>query len=112
MIVWVRLPRLPVKYYDCEFLMRISSKVGNFTKIDEATNLVSRGRFVRLCVEVDITKLFLAKFSLRNKIRRIEYEGIDLVWFKCNVYGHSSDKCKQGVMEITKARTMEEHVGK
>lgn len=102
-IVWVRLPDLPIEYYDHDFLFRIGEKIGKPMKIDSATSLTSRGKFARLCVEVDITKPLLAKFWLRRKVRRIEYEGIHLVCFNCGIYGHSQDACNKerpGGMEV------------
>lgn len=82
-IVWVRLPDLPIEYYNRTFHFRVWEKIGKPIMIDSATCLTSRGKFARLCVEVDITKSLLAKFWLRKKIRRIKYEGIHLVCFKC-----------------------------
>lgn len=70
-IVWVRLPDLPMEYYDHTFLFRVGKQIGEPMMIDSATSLTSRGKFARLCVEVDITKPLLAKFWLRRKVRRI-----------------------------------------
>ena len=44
-LVWVRIPCLPIEYYDCEFLMRVGSKIGKPVKIDTNTSNVSRGKF-------------------------------------------------------------------
>lgn len=95
MIVWVRFPGLPLEYYDNELLFRIGEKIGRPIRIDSTTSLTSRGKFARLCVEVDITKPLLAKVWLRRKIRRIAYEGIHLVCFKCGMYGHGSEMCNR-----------------
>lgn len=59
-------------------------------RVDQATSLVSRGKFARIWVEVDITKPLLAKFMIRRKARRIEYEGIHLICFNYGVYGPTS----------------------
>ncbi|XVF47015.1 hypothetical protein PTKIN_Ptkin03bG0075100 [Pterospermum kingtungense] len=56
--------------------MKVGAKIGRPVKVDQATNLVSRGKLARMCVEVDMTKPLLAKFRLRRHIRRIEYEEI------------------------------------
>lgn len=98
-IVWVRFPGLPMEYYDNEFLFRIGEKIGRPIRIDSATSLTTRGKFARLCVEVDITKPLLAKFWLRRRVRRIEYEGMHLVYFKCGIYGHGSDACAKNEPE-------------
>ena len=92
-LVWVRFPCLPIEYYDQDFLMKVGEKIRKPIRIDQTTGLVSRGKFARLCVEVDITKPLLSKFKLRRRVRRIEYEGIHLVCFHCGVYGHRKDNC-------------------
>lgn len=94
-LVWVKFLGLPMEYYDHTFLFRIGEKIGTPKKIDDATSLMSRGKFARLCVEVDITKPLLSKFWLKKKVRIIEYEGIHLICFTCRTYGHSSEVCTQ-----------------
>lgn len=125
--VWVRFPDLPIEFYDYEFLMRLGEKIGEPKNIDEETSLVSRGKFARMCVEIDITKPLISKFKLRKKVRRIEYEGMHLVCFNCGVYGHTTDQCKReskdegtvhdtgmnttaGGMETATSRTLEEKI--
>lgn len=61
-----------------------------------------RGKFARLCVEVDITKPLLAKFWLKRKVRRIEYEGVHLICFICRTYGHNAELCTQSQQESDK----------
>ncbi|XP_031097076.1 uncharacterized protein LOC116001330 [Ipomoea triloba] len=94
LLVWVRFPCLPIEYYDYEFLMRVGDMIGKAKKVDHATSMASRGLFARVCVEVDITKPLLARFTLRNKRRTIEYEGLHLVCFKCGMVGHRKEGCK------------------
>ncbi|KAG5219090.1 receptor protein [Salix suchowensis] len=91
--VWVRLPDLAMEYYDSTVLWKIGDNIGKTLKIDRATSVGSRGKFARLCVEVDLTKPLLAKFKLRRRIRRIMYEGLHLVCFKCGQYGHKQELC-------------------
>lgn len=69
-LVWVRFPDLPMEYYNHGFLFRIVEKIGRLIRIDSVTSLTSRGKFARLCVDVDITKPLLAKFWLRNQVRK------------------------------------------
>lgn len=99
LLVWVRFPCLPVEYYDYEFLMRLGEKIGKPKKVDQATSLVSRGKFARVCVEVDISKPLLASFKLKNRIRKIEYEGLHLVCFNCGMVGHRKDGCRKNAPE-------------
>lgn len=108
MLVWVRFPNLPMEYYDQSFLFRVGEKIGRPIMIDGATTLTSRGKFARLCVEVDITKPLLARFWLRDKIRRIEYEGIHLICFRCGIYGHNHGSCPQTQVENNSAEVVSE----
>lgn len=47
-------------------------------------------------MEVDLSKRLLPKFRLRNKVRKIEYEGLYLVCFKCGVYRYREEICSDG----------------
>ncbi|KAJ9189664.1 hypothetical protein P3X46_000929 [Hevea brasiliensis] len=57
----------------------------------------SRGKFARMCVEVDLSKPLLFKFCLRKWVRLIEYEDMHLVCFSCGFYGHRSENCMNGM---------------
>ncbi|KAM1281370.1 hypothetical protein ACFX15_021544 [Malus domestica] len=52
--VWIRIPRVPVKYRDAKILEVITQPVGNFISVDETTLLVLHGLFVRVLLEVDL----------------------------------------------------------
>lgn len=93
MIVLVQFPILSAEYYDYNFPMRVRGKIGKAINIDMATSLVSRAMFARICVEVDITKPLLSKFTLRRRVRGIVYEGLHLICFKCGMYGHNTESC-------------------
>ncbi|XVF51100.1 hypothetical protein PTKIN_Ptkin04bG0157300 [Pterospermum kingtungense] len=72
---------------------RIGRLIGKPLKVDKTPMAASRGRFARLCVEVDLEKPLLSKFRLRRGICRIEYEAVHVICFKCGVYGHQQDTC-------------------
>ena len=91
LLVWVRIPRLPIEYYDHNFLMKLDSKIGKPIHVDEATCAVLRGHFACICV--DLSKPLLSMFILPHRTRRLEYEGIHLVYFGCRIYGHRKDSC-------------------
>lgn len=88
LLVWARLPALPIEYFEEAFLMKIGKQIGRPVKIDTTTSLASIGKFARICVEVDLSKSLLAKFTLEEEVLPIEYEGINLVCFQCGIYGH------------------------
>lgn len=71
--------------------MKLGEKIGRSIRADYATSITSRGKFARMCVKVDFLKKLLPKFRLKNRIRKIEYEGLYLVCFKCGIYGHREE---------------------
>ncbi|XP_019167843.1 PREDICTED: uncharacterized protein LOC109163549 [Ipomoea nil] len=92
-LVWVRIPCLPAEYYNIIFLRKLGNKVGRTLRVDQATSMVSRGKFARICIEVDITKPLISKFNYKGRVRSVAYEGIHMICFTCGAYGHSLDAC-------------------
>ncbi|CAN1120771.1 hypothetical protein LINPERHAP2_LOCUS401 [Linum perenne] len=91
--VWVRLPGLPIEYFDAAILRTIGDKIGTTVRIDHTTLTGNRGNFARICVEVDLAKPLLSKYKLRHRVRRIEYEGLHIVCYSCCCYGHKQESC-------------------
>ncbi|XP_019153844.1 PREDICTED: uncharacterized protein LOC109150389 [Ipomoea nil] len=92
-LVWIRIPCLPAEYYNIIFLRKLGNKVGRSVRVDQATSLVSRGMFARICVEIDITKPMISKFTYNGRVRYVSYEGLHMVCFTCGLYGHSEETC-------------------
>ena len=38
LLVWVRIPCIPIEYFDYNFLMKLGSKLGRPIRVDEATS--------------------------------------------------------------------------
>lgn len=53
---WVRFPKLPFDCFDKKFLWSFGNRNGKSIKIDNTTSLQSRGKFARVCIEIDISK--------------------------------------------------------
>ncbi|KAF7831289.1 ribonuclease H [Senna tora] len=90
---WVHLPDLPIELYDDKFLYTLGSLIGKVLKIDVNTSQQLRGKFARLCVELDLSKPLLSQYYVHGRHRKIEYEGLHLICFECGVYGHDSEHC-------------------
>ncbi|CAN1760391.1 hypothetical protein LINPERHAP1_LOCUS7509 [Linum perenne] len=106
-LVWVRLPGLPLEFFTETFLRRIGDKIGKLVRIDPTTLAMERGNYARICVRVDLSKKLLSKYKLLHRVRRVEYEGLHVVCFKCGIYGHTIDICPTG---MTSAEKDGEHV--
>jgi len=94
LIAWVRIPKLSVEYFNKTFLLqKIGQKIGKVLKVDSTTANVERGQYIRLCVEVDLTKPLLSKFRLNGRIWGVQYEGLKMICFKCGRQGHKEEGC-------------------
>ena len=54
--VWIRLPELPIEFYEYNALMKIGKAIGPVLRIDANTANGVRGRFARLCVQANLDK--------------------------------------------------------
>ncbi|KAL4305453.1 uncharacterized protein DS421_16g533350 [Arachis hypogaea] len=92
---WIRIPNLPIELYNHKFLWRVGSVIDSLLKIDYATSIHSRGRFARICVEIDLSKKLVPRISVLGSMLNIEYEGLHLICFNCGKYGHKSELCNK-----------------
>lgn len=63
-------------------------------KVDLATLLASRGKFARVCVEVDLNKPRMAGYQMRGEYYRLQYEGLQDLCLGCGKYGHRYNICQ------------------
>ncbi|CAN1176766.1 hypothetical protein LINPERHAP2_LOCUS32719 [Linum perenne] len=92
-LTWVRLPKLPIHYFNQVAVNRIGNYIGRTVRMDLATSEGARGRYARLCMEVDVTKPLLGKYMIEDKELFIEYESLANICFSCGVYGHKEELC-------------------
>ncbi|CAN1136729.1 hypothetical protein LINPERHAP2_LOCUS9631 [Linum perenne] len=97
--VWVRLPGVPLEYFDAAILTIIGNRIGKTARLDLTTLGGSRGNFSRICVEVDLSKPLLSKYRLRRRVRRVEYEGLHTICFTCGCFGHVQEHCQNKTEE-------------
>jgi hypothetical protein len=91
--VWIRVSGLPIEYYDTKVLNFIGNRVGKTVKVDKNTLQQERGKYARLCVEVNLTKPLLAMFSIKGRKYHIEYEGLHMLCITCGKFGHYREGC-------------------
>ncbi|CAN1730081.1 hypothetical protein LINPERHAP1_LOCUS823 [Linum perenne] len=92
-LTWVRLPKLPIQYFNSLAVQRIGNSIGRTVRLDLATSEGSRCRYARVCVEVDLTKPLLGKYMIEDKVLKVEYESLENVCFDCGYYGHKQGAC-------------------
>ncbi|KAL4359393.1 hypothetical protein AHAS_Ahas08G0072900 [Arachis hypogaea] len=93
--VWVCIPNLLAELYNRFFLGKVGNSLGTMLKINGHTSIHSRGKFARICVEVDLRQQLVPSFSSLGKDFRLEYEGLHIIYFNCGRYRHRKDDCPE-----------------
>ncbi|KAK2359196.1 zinc ion binding / nucleic acid binding protein [Trifolium repens] len=106
--VWVRISGLPIEYYDAKVLHYIGNRIGQTVKVDRNTLLQERGKYARVCVEVDLNKPLLAMFELKDEIYKVEYEGLHMLCRTCGKFGHYVEGCPEKKTPCTASVSNEE----
>ncbi|GMY25615.1 hypothetical protein FCV25MIE_20857 [Fagus crenata] len=91
--VWTRLPELPVELYDIGILNRIGNQLGTLLKVEARTVDGERGRFARLCIQIDLDQPLTPMVHIGDINQRVQYEGISAICFHCGCVGHKAPNC-------------------
>ncbi|OMP01056.1 hypothetical protein CCACVL1_03183 [Corchorus capsularis] len=86
--VWVQFPALPIEYYNPRILMALGNSVGKAVRADFNTKYASRGRYVRVAVEVNFEEPLVPKVYFEDRWLNVQYEGLPMICFKCGRQGH------------------------
>ena len=103
-LVWIRFPCLNLAYYDADVLFMLANGIGVPVKIDHNTMQASRGKFTRVCVEIDLTKPVVGCIMVEDEWYKVEYEGLHIISVQCGCYGHHSRDCsnpKRGENQVS-----------
>nr|XP_023891501.1 uncharacterized protein LOC112003522 [Quercus suber]POE61883.1 uncharacterized protein CFP56_78342 [Quercus suber] len=92
-VVWIRLNELPIEFYNAEALFHIEKAIGNVLRVDTHTASETRGRFARLCVQVDVDKPLIDTVLIGRFEQTVTYEGIHRMCFSCGRMGHRQESC-------------------
>ncbi|XP_028764213.1 uncharacterized protein LOC114722336 [Neltuma alba] len=98
---WVRIPDIPMHYYNSHYISRFGDKIGRTLKVDmktlndfQSTNSkIKRGKYVRICVELNLQKKFVPKIISIGSVYNVEYEGLGLICFACGRFEHRREAC-------------------
>jgi len=72
-LVFVHFLGLNLLYYDESFLLALASTVGTPIRVDKNTLKFKRGKFTRICVEIDLTKLVIDKVWVNDHWYKVQY---------------------------------------
>lgn len=93
LIIRVKVPKLPLQFFNKNFLARVGIKLGKTLWVNETTLIASQGQYVLISVEIDLEKPLIAKFKFCRRVRRVEYEGLHAVCFHCRRYAYKLRDC-------------------
>ena len=79
--VWIRLLELPIEFYALCVLKEIGNAIGPVLQIDSSTTVKARGRYAKICVQIDLNKPLVQQILLKGQIQDIQYEGINSLYF-------------------------------
>ncbi|MCI02300.1 hypothetical protein A2U01_0023332, partial [Trifolium medium] len=112
-LVWIRFPGLNLVYYDESVLLGLASVVGTPVKVDTNTLKVERGRFARICVEIDLTLPVVGKVNVNGHWYKVQYEGLHIICGSCGCYGHHTRDCTQNsIQKNPTGKTAEQNGGR
>lgn len=92
-LVWIRFPKLPLELFDEEVLSALGNALGKAVKIDATTLQISRGKYARVCVKINLAAPLVLFIMVLDCKQRVEYEGLFLICFECGKYGHHPREC-------------------
>ncbi|KAJ8750927.1 hypothetical protein K2173_016108 [Erythroxylum novogranatense] len=107
--VWISLPGLPIEFFNQQTLTDAGKRLGRMVKIDGHTDESSRGKYARICVEIDLTKPLVSEVTIGPITQIVEYEGLDDICFLCGVYGHATARCQYKKKDATAANEIVEN---
>lgn len=71
----------------------MASALGRLIKVDTNTLRVERGKFVRVCIEIDLTVPVVGKIWVNSHWYKVQYEVLHLICTNCGCYGHIGRNC-------------------
>nr|POE60543.1 uncharacterized protein CFP56_65433 [Quercus suber] len=91
--VWVRLHGLPMELYELEVLQQVGEAIGRVLRIDSHTAMEARGRYARMCIQLDANKPLIDTVLIGRFEQPVVYEGIHKLCFSCGRLGHQKEAC-------------------
>lgn len=87
-LVWLRFLQLPLKMFVETSLLQVGNAVGKAIKVDPFTTEMIKGRYARVCVELNLDGILPPNILVYGRKLAVEYEGLHHICFHCEGYGH------------------------
>ena len=79
----------------------MASTLGRPIKVDTDTLKIERGKFARVCVEIDLTMPVAGKIWVNGHWYKVQDEGFHLICTSCGCYGHLGRNCPTTPVQTT-----------
>lgn len=79
----------------------LSDLVGKTVKANPIIFEAYRGRYARVCVEIDLSKPLLPSVTVLEEPQLVKYEGFHLICFRCSRYEHRGEECVESNQNST-----------
>lgn len=93
-LVWTRFSYLDMIYYDESFLLALATAVGLRIRVNIRTMEASRGKFARVCIEINLHELVVGQVWFHDRWFNVQYEGLHLFCKRCGIFGHTACSCQ------------------
>ena len=101
--VWIHLSELPIEYYEESVFRDIGRAIRPVLRVDTHTTLEVRGKFARLCVQVNLDESIVKTIEVGGIKQIVQYEGISSLCFSCGRVGHKAEGCPYKVQQPVQA---------
>lgn len=99
--VWVKLPQLPLLYFNPAYLQRIGNSIGSFLRVDEKsrcrTSCMLESVLKWMCHNLLQYQIWIDESKESGFWQRIEYEGNNAFCTNCGLLGHVSGVCRKNI---------------
>ncbi|XP_023926069.1 uncharacterized protein LOC112037459 [Quercus suber] len=104
--VWIRIKELPIEYYNPEALIHIGKSIKNVLRVDSHTAMETRGRYARICVQVDVDKPLPTAVLIGKCEQTICYEGLQSLCFSYGRIRHRKENCPYTIRAESSSSTL------
>lgn len=100
MFIWAQFVDLPMEYFNSNALFKMAKTIDRPIKMDIQTSEATRGRFARVCIEVDVKKPLPPFIKINQLKQEGAYEINTSFCNKCGIIGHLPVQCIAGPQNL------------